>query len=210
MRLRITFSKNEAMRFTGHLDLRRTLERTFRRAELPVSYSQGYTPRPRLGLASALPLGFTSRGELAEVWLDSTLPLPEIQQALDQSAPPGLTFLALEEIPESTPKLPNLLRASVYEVEWVREPEDLEERVEALLAAHSVPRERKDKHYDLRPLIEDLEIQPAEGERPGRLVMRLTARPGATGRPDEVLAALEVPQSAGRIARRRLVLENGA
>jgi radical SAM-linked protein len=208
VRLRITFSKNEAMRFTGHLDLHRTLERTFRRALLPVAYSKGFNPRPRLNLASALPLGFTSQGELAEVWLEEARPLEEIKQGLDESAPPGLTFLALEEIPDGTPKLPNLLRAAIYDVELDRAPADLEGRVAALLAVEALTRERKGKRYDLRPLIESLELHwEDDGER-ARLSMRLDARPGATGRPDEVLAALELPIDESHIRRRQLVLES--
>ena len=61
------------MRFTGHLDLHRAWERTFRRAGLPLAYSQGFNPHPRLNLASALPLGFTSEGEVIDVWLEQDL-----------------------------------------------------------------------------------------------------------------------------------------
>ena len=60
MRIRVTFAKTEPMRFTSHLDLFRAWERTFRRAGLPILFSQGYNPRPRMQLAAALPLGFTS------------------------------------------------------------------------------------------------------------------------------------------------------
>jgi radical SAM-linked protein len=70
MRLRITFAKTEAMRFTGHLDLHRTWERCFRRARLPLAYTQGFNPHPRLNLAAALPLGFTSQGEMIDAWLE--------------------------------------------------------------------------------------------------------------------------------------------
>jgi len=54
-RIRITFSKTEAMRFTGHLDLILTWERTFRRAALPLSYSEGFNPRPVINFAAPLP-----------------------------------------------------------------------------------------------------------------------------------------------------------
>ncbi len=59
-RLRLTFAKTAAMRYTGHLDLHTTWERTLRRARLPLAYSQGFHPQPKIQLASALPLGFTS------------------------------------------------------------------------------------------------------------------------------------------------------
>ena len=72
IRLRIVFAKTEAMRYTSHLDLHRTWERTIRRANLPLAYSQGYNPHPRINLASALPLGFTSDCEVVEASSDSS------------------------------------------------------------------------------------------------------------------------------------------
>ena len=71
-RIRISFSKTEAMRFTGHLDLILTWERTFRRADLPLSYSEGFNPRPVINLAAPLPLGFISTAEIGDFWLSET------------------------------------------------------------------------------------------------------------------------------------------
>ncbi len=64
IRYRLRFHKTEAMRFTGHLDLHRALERTIRRSGLPLAYTRGFSPHPRLQLAAALPLGFVSRAEV--------------------------------------------------------------------------------------------------------------------------------------------------
>ena len=87
MRLRIGFAKNDLMRFTGHLDLHRSWERIFRRAGLPLAYTQGFSPHPRINLASALPLGFTSEAELVDVWLEAELPLDEIARTLTARYP---------------------------------------------------------------------------------------------------------------------------
>ena len=89
MRVRITFSKTPAMRYTGHLDLHRAWERAFRRAGLPLAYSQGFHPGPRLNLACALPLGFTSECEIVDAWLDGDLALSEIETALTGALPPA-------------------------------------------------------------------------------------------------------------------------
>ncbi|HLE27799.1 MAG TPA: TIGR03936 family radical SAM-associated protein, partial [Anaerolineales bacterium] len=70
-RLRLTFAKTAAMKFSGHLDLHKTWERTLRRARLPLAYSQGFNPQPRLQLASALPLGFTSECEVLDAWMEA-------------------------------------------------------------------------------------------------------------------------------------------
>ena len=68
-RLRLEFAKTGPTRFIGHLDLAKALERSLNRAQIPLAYTQGYNPRPRMQLAAALPLGFTSECELADVWL---------------------------------------------------------------------------------------------------------------------------------------------
>ena len=70
MRVRITFSKQGALRFIGHLDLHRLWERAMRRANLPLTYSQGFHPQPKISLAAALPLGFSSRGEVLDARLN--------------------------------------------------------------------------------------------------------------------------------------------
>ena len=69
LRLRLYFGKTSLMRYTAHLDTQRALERTIRRAKLPLAYSEGFTPHAKMNLAAALPLGFTSIGELADIWL---------------------------------------------------------------------------------------------------------------------------------------------
>ena len=70
MRLRITFSKSGALRYTGHLDLHSLWERTVRRAGLPLAYTQGFHPGPKIQLASALPLGFVGRAEIVDMWIN--------------------------------------------------------------------------------------------------------------------------------------------
>src|SRR5512146_1378298 len=105
MRLRITFAKTEAMRYTGHLDLHRTWERTFRRAQLPLAYSQGFHPQPRINLASALPLGFTSDSEVADIWLEKDMPLDQIRELLQAALPPGISILQIEEVDSQAPAL---------------------------------------------------------------------------------------------------------
>src|SRR5512136_2976263 len=116
MRLRITFAKTEAMRYTGHLDLHRTWERTLRRAGLPLAYSQGFKPHPRIVLASALPLGCTSQCEVVDVWLEEQLPLEQINDTLKRAMPPGLQVLEVAEVDPALPALPTQLAASEFRI----------------------------------------------------------------------------------------------
>jgi radical SAM-linked protein len=219
MRLRITFSKQGALRYTGHLDLHKMWERTARRAELPLAYSQGFHPQPKIYLASALPLGFSSRCEVLDMRLKQELELDGLRERLQASVPPGLQILNIESVDDRLPQLQTQLVAAEYEVTFTEpvELDDLQGRVAALLQAESLPRERRDKPYDLRPLVEELALkapsdlrraEPVEaGHRSegAHLFMRLTAREGATGRPEEVLDQLGIPLEATRIERTRLL-----
>ncbi|MEJ2709131.1 MAG: TIGR03936 family radical SAM-associated protein [Anaerolineales bacterium] len=208
MRLRITFSKTDAMRYTSHLDLHRTWERTLRRAGLPLAYSQGYNPHPKINLASALPLGFTGQREIIDVWLEQALPFEEVRRALDKAAPPGIQVVALENIAERAPTLQKILLASEFIITLQDPVPDLEARVQALLAAESLPRERRGKAYDLRPLVEQLRCLPPDDEGQPRLFARLTAQEGATGRPEEVLREMGLaPENAG-VERVQMVFAN--
>jgi radical SAM-linked protein len=205
MRIRFTFSKTEEMRYSGHLDLHRTWERTFRRAGLPLAYSQGYHPQPRINLAAALPLGFTSESELADIWLDKTLALEEIKARLEEALPPGLKITHLEEVDSQTPTLQNQVLSSEYLITILDFFPGLDQRLADMTAAGNLPRERRGKAYDLRPLIEHVQRLPDDELSRARFSIQLAARPSATGRPEEVLAVLGIPQHSTRVHRTRLI-----
>jgi radical SAM-linked protein len=205
MRIRITFAKTDSMRFTSHLDLHRTWERTFRRARLPLAYSHGFNPRPRLNLASALPLGFTGSQEIIDAWLERNMPLAEVQSALEKAAPPGLQIHAIQTVEEPAPALQTLLEASDYTLTLEQPLPDLDRRLQALLSAESLPRQRRGKDYDLRPLVLELRRLPDGEDGSQRLHARLSAREGATGRPEEVLDALGADPLSARVNREGLL-----
>jgi radical SAM-linked protein len=210
-RYRIEFSKTEAMRFTGHLDLILTWERTFRRAGLPLAYSEGFNPRPVINLASPLPLGFTSSAELGDFWLSENVPLQELQAALSSALPPGLILNEIREIPEVFgSKLPGLVNSSTYIGQLDFYDPGLAKKIEMFLDSTEFRRTNKrGKEYDLRPLVLDLKI--LEDDPPNQLIeIKLVTQPNQTGRPDEVLLALEVPPSRAKITRTRINLQSGA
>ncbi|MBI4631746.1 MAG: DUF2344 domain-containing protein [Chloroflexi bacterium] len=185
MRLRLTFTKTDSLKYIGHLDLHRTLERTLRRAGLPLAYSQGFNPQPKMNLAEALPLGITSECEVMDVWLETRIDLEQAKKDLDRATPPGMRILSLNEVDERLPPLQTQVVAAEYRVTVSGGVTvDLDSRLRDLLSQPTLMRERRGKHYDLRPLIESLSVEE------NILVMKLSARDGATGRPDEVLKAL--------------------
>ena len=205
MRIRLTFSKTEAMRYTGHLDLHRTWERTLRRACLPLAYSQGFHPQPRLNLACALPLGFTSQCEVLDAWLETDLPLAEIATSLNPALPPGLLIQDIAEVDGRGPALQTQVQSADFIITLLDAPPDLDERLVGLLSAAQILRQRRGKPYDLRPLIEKLEHLPTPAGAQQQLSTRLAAREAATGRPEELLAALDIPFEKTRVHRTGLV-----
>lgn len=208
MRIRITFSKQGALRYTGHLDLHTLLERAARRAALPLAYSQGFHPTPKIQLASALPLGFSSRAEVMDMWLTTDCALPQVRADLQAALPHDIQILDIQQVDDRSPALQTQVIAAEYEATVPEEfASNLTSRLSALLDASSLPRVRREKAYDLRPLIESLEAAPADGSGKMRMSMRLTARDGATGRPEEVLSALEIPPESVRVERTRLIFQ---
>lgn len=195
-RLRFTFGKGGPARYISHLDLARTLERALNRSRVPLAYSQGFNRRPRLSLAAALPLGYTSEAELADIWLTETTPPDEVLVRLTERMAPGITLTTMTEVDLAAPSLQQSLAAATYQATFL-DPVDvaaLRDGVAELLAAETLPRERKrakdkrPKPYDLRPLIIELSVD--EGDAGPFLHLNLVQTPTQTGRPDEVLASL--------------------
>jgi radical SAM-linked protein len=210
IRLRITFAKTPAMRYTGHLDLHRAWERTFRRAGLPLAYSQGFNPHPRLNLASALPLGFTGEAEVIDAWLDEDLPLSQVQSALQPALPPGLQLVQIESVDLHLPALQTVLEASEYRLVFLEPFPALEERISALLSATNLPRRWRERDYDLRPLVLDIHLLPTDSAGLPQLSLRLSAREAATGRPEEVISVLGRDPNLARVHRTCLLFRSPA
>ena len=211
-RLRMTFSKGGAARYTSHLDLARALERALNRAKIPVAYTQGFNRRPRMQMATALSLGYTSEYELSDILLQEKMEPEVARQQLMAKMAPGIDVYKMEEVPVSLPSL----QASTVETTYIAtllDPYDLKQlqtQVDELLAAESIMREkirkRKVKQFDLRPLIINLKTQESE-EGLAQLWMRLYLQPSRTGRPDDVFGALGLDPLDARIHRLKIVLE---
>ena len=209
-RLRITFARGEAIKYISHLDLARAWERAFRRAGVPLAYSQGFNPRPKMAFAAALPVGYTATAEMVDILLEKPLAPLDLARRLAVALPPGLQVVSIEEVDLKLPALQSQVRAAEYRVNvvWTGDRADLEARIAALLAAPVLPRERvrkgRRRQYDLRPLVEGLKLE--DGDAGGyRLWMRLRHGAGGTARPENVLDALglaDVPFSVERTGLR--------
>jgi radical SAM-linked protein len=203
-RLRITFAKRGAARYIGNLDLHRAWERMLRRANAPLAYSQGFHPMPKMQLASALPLGITSQAEVVDIWLRETVRLNDLLTAVADVAPPGIEAFDITAVELGEGSLQSRLRAAEYLVEpdGYCPEKMLMQSVKGILGRATIMRKRRGKDYDLRALIDALAVEVGKNDTVA-LRMRLAARPEATGRPEEVLAAMGV---SGRHVHRTALL----
>lgn len=204
-RIRLVYSKGDELKFTGNLDMMKVWERTFRRAGLKVAYSQGFHPQPKIHQALPLPLGFTSQNDLLDFWLDSDENPDEIKGKLERALQPGITVQEYQVVTAGLKPLQTLVASASYLVQMEAEsiPADLAARIEDLLRQGECLRERRGKQYDLRPLIEKLEIT---NDDPTGIFMTLAARPAATGRPEEVLDALGITMQDIEIMRTGMIM----
>ncbi len=206
IRIRLTYKKGASLRYTGHLDLHKVWERTFRRARLPLAYSQGFHPQPKIQQACPLPLGFTSDCEIVDFWLTEDVLTNAISEALESTVHPGITILDVKCIPLSDPPLQTTIRSAQYEIllPQSENPDAIIEKINSILYAKSLQRERRGKIYDLRPLIQSLEFK---NDKTPSLVLQLSAMPGATGRPEEVLAVMGLDPVNVEVTRTALLFE---
>jgi radical SAM-linked protein len=214
MRVRITFSKTGALRYIGHLDLNTIWERAARRAGLPLAYTQGFHPQPKMTFASALPLGFSSRCEVMDMRFNQEIDLTSLPMQLQDVMPSGIGIINVQSVDEHEPPLQTQIVSAEYEATLTEavNGSELKQKMNEVMASPSLPRERRGKSYDLRPLIEELSLTSSplpEGEGQGvRVIMRLAAREGATGRPEEVLDVLGIMIEHARVERTNLIFRN--
>ncbi len=232
-KLRLRYAKRGRLRFTSHRDIARTFERALRRAGVPMAYSQGFSPHPKVSWVGAAPTGVASEAEYVEVSVVDQVDPDALRTALDAVLPPGLDVLEVVQSAGGT--LPERIEASAWRVELPGvSPEELAEAVTALMASGSVEVERltKDgkKIVDVRPAIVSAQVEARSGahssdaghdgrdlSQPCGILMTVVRQTTPTVRPDDVLSALRVvadlvppvPAKATRMAQGRLDDEGG-
>jgi radical SAM-linked protein len=213
MRMRVTFATDESVKYVGHLDLARAWERALRRSGLPLAYSQGFHPLPRIQFAAALPLGFTGAAEVVDIFLDEEIDPAELLARLEPALPRGIRLTEVIPVPRELPSLQSLVCGATYLVEVETHETDaaFRTRLEVFLTRSSVWRERRrgDKvtSYDLRPLVRTL-CYRSRCELGQAFITEMRSEPGATGRPDELLAELGFATAARRIERVKLAFSS--
>ena len=192
-RFRLWFRKGERVRYISHLDVLRYWERAFRRAELPLAYSAGFTPHPKLAFAGPLPHGFVSEREVVDVTFDERVDPAEVERLLREQGSADLEILELREIATTLPPP----QASVSWADYRFDVPALDavaakQTLDDFLLADTFPvldeRREKAREIDLRAGVASAEVSPVEGG--ARFRVRLGAHQDFTVRPEVFLHAL--------------------
>lgn len=195
-RLRIRYAKRGRLRFTSHRDFSRAFERALQRAGMPMAFSSGFNPHPRISYAGAAPTGSASEAEYVEIALAQVVDPAEAHRILDESLPPGLDVI--EVVQSAGGSIADRLEASEWRIVMpgIERPE-LEAAVAAFLAADEVPVERMTKkglrRFDARAAAMSMGVaDPTTSESTSVCaILHMVIRHGTPSvRPDDILAGL--------------------
>jgi len=157
MRLVAKFSKEDRVKYISHLDMMRTFQRAIRRATLPVAFTQGFSPHPKMAFASALPVGLSSEGEYLDIIMESDIEPAEFDSRLNSALPSGIKIIQSVKIDPKHPSLMSIIERASYRIFMPFIMEKLAECTEAFLSQPYVlvAREKSDslQYINIRPLI---------------------------------------------------------
>ena len=219
-KLRLRYTKRGRLRFTSHRDIARAFERALRRAQVPMAYSAGFSPHPKISWVGAAPTGVASEAEYVEISVAERVDLARLQAALDESLPTGIDVVDVVEAPPGT-SLPDRVEASSWGIRLPQVPlAELERAVAAFLATDTlvVQRLMKDGKRDLdaRAAVISMTASEDDGAVPCATLRAVVRHVTPAVRPDDVLSGLRsvadlvppVPPEATRYAQGPLT-ENG-
>lgn len=221
-KFRIRYAKRHRLRFSSHRDFQRALERALRRCDVPMAYSAGFTPHPKISFAGATPTGAASEAEYVEISVVERCDARALREQLQAALPPGLDVLDVVEA-RAPGSFADRLTGSIWEIVVPGvSVEDARAAVVSLLARESLTVERRTKsgtrEQDIRPQIvalsvlddedpnSDLARVAREDARPCAILRLVVRHSTPTVRPDDVLTALRtlaglVPAAAHQATR---------
>lgn len=196
-RLRVRYAKRGRLRFTSHRDISRAVERAVRRAGIPVAFSAGFTPHPKISYAGAAATGVASEAEYLEIGLIETRDPARVRADLDAALPPGLDIIDVVEAPAGT-SLADRLEASEWRIRLDGvAPDDAAVAVAAFVAADEIEVERLTKkgrrRFDARSAVSALQLDRRADDAADApcAILRMVVRHATPAvRPDDVLTGL--------------------
>ena len=187
--IRMKYSKTGRVRFLSHLDLMALFQRAAARAGIPITFSRGFNPHPKISFGPALSVGMESEAEYLDMETDPFVDLPQVNGNLNNMLPEGIRIIESRMIPRKSPSLSGSISRYVYEV-GVPGPfaADIAERVKSFLSLTSVIVTREDRQKDIRPCIETI-VAPGP-DHAGRLLITLQDRDQIKPRVQDVIKQL--------------------
>ncbi|MBC5995675.1 DUF2344 domain-containing protein [Romboutsia ilealis] len=165
--IRVKFKKEGDMIYISHLDLQKLLQRAFRRADVELSYSQGYNPHPKMSYGNALALGTESYGEYVDIEIEEEISVEEFLTRLNKELPEGIEFIKAEEIEPGTPSLASIIEYGEYlfniELENPLSKEFVKSRIADFMNKEEIMITKKNKkgkivESNIRPMIKFFDI----------------------------------------------------
>jgi radical SAM-linked protein len=194
-RIRLHYAKRGRLRFSSHRDFARAFERSLRRAQVPMAYSAGFHPHPKISYVGAAPTGVGSEAEYLEIALAQRCDPEQLRVAIDSVLPEGLDLLRAVDVADCPPgSLAEQIQASCWQLELLAEPAALRAAVQELLARSEVLVDRLTKDgvrsLDARGPVLSIAVSES-ADAPDRAIMTMVVRQVTpTVRPDDVLTAL--------------------
>ena len=210
-RLRVRFCRGQELKFISHLDIVRLWQRALHRAGIPIAYSEGFSPHPRISLAAPLPVGVTSEAELMDILSSKQVSPHWFTAAVSRQLPHGIEILQVYQVALTMPSLQAQVRYAEYKVEVPTEKgqRDIESALNDLLSVEQLPwqhqRDTGTRSYDLRALIDGLWLIACHHSY-CTIGMKLRCDNSGSGRPEQVASALGFTQHPQLIHRTRLIL----
>ncbi len=191
-RLRIRYAKRGRLRFASHRDLARTLERALRRAQVPMAFSAGFSPHPKISYMGAAPTGTASEAEYFEIGLAERRDPEQVRAALDASLPPGIDVLECVEALEGSGSLADRLDATRWRIDLPGvDADELSAAVRAFLAQDTVLVAKRTKNGTKDVDAREAVVRAAVAVEAGCAILQVVVRQlTPTVRPDDVMAAL--------------------
>jgi len=185
-RLRVRYAKRDRLRFTSHRDFARAFERAIRRADIPIGFSSGFSPHPKISYANASPTGAASEAEYLEIGLTDERTPDAVREALDDALPPGLDII--EVVIAGAGSLADRLETSEWRIELPDvDADQLAAAVAGFLVATEVTVDRMTKRglraIDVRAAVVRLSVD-------GAAVVAVVSSTVPTVRPDDIVTGL--------------------
>lgn len=194
MKMRLKFKKGEPVKYISHLDLSRVFERAFRRAQLPIAFSQGFTPHPKISFCMALPVGTTSSGEYMDVDFKENISKNKVINSLNSVLPKGIRILGGEEL-DCKISL-SQINCALYRIGISVETnkQSLHDAIQKLLNTEHIittkVTKKRTKHIDIAPLIHDVVLDKMEVQK-ALLKMELSIGEQGNVLPQTVISELQ-------------------